>query len=986
MGQRPLINRIVIAFDSATWAAHGRGNYTVVCSTMLANDMNRNNDRATSSIFVHVHNVGATAIIAPTGTIDSASTTVVRARVRNFGNQTESFQVRFSISGPANWTATATVNNLAAGESTVVNFADWPVGPRGSYSAACSTMLAVDLVRGNDKITAPFSVRVRDVEARAVISPPAAVDSAATVAVRVVTANNGTGSENIKTIVTIGSVYRDSATRSVAPGGVDTFSLSSWQVRLARGSYPVVCSTWIAGDMRPGNNVVRTATLVRVNDVACVGIVAPTGSVDSGTVLAPQARVSNPGSVAQTFGVRFTISPGGYLSEQTITLAAGAETLVTFAPWTAAPVGPLVTRCSTMLGNDANPVNNVRSGTVTVTGTDVAVTAVVAPTGEVEPGQIVPVCHIESYAPQPVSFWTSCRIADSLGRLVYRDSALVQNLLPDSGRDVSFAPWNAVAGRYTVRCSVGLGDRVPQNDTISASCLVVTHDVALLAIVSPASVIRPNAVVPLLRVTNYGTTSDLFPVEMVITDSVSGRIVYRDSATVNWILPGERRDVRLRTWNAEAGYYRCEAWTRLATDVNRSNDSGRVRVKVSWGEIGWQQRPDIPAGAASVKHGGGLARLAGSGLIYALKGNKTGEFYSYNPRTSTWATLAQVPAGPSGRPVNKGGDLTTDDTRFVYVLKGNRTLEFWRYDTRNSSWEQMADLPAGSTPPKVGSALACVTRGDSVLVFCLKASGTFEFYMYDAGSNRWYTGADAPAGLLGKKFKAGSSLCAASSRHLYAVKSRENEFYRYDISANTWTEMARMPSYAQSGKRSSCRDGCDLAADGLGGVYAFSGGNREFFFYYDESRNEWAECTPIPPGPSGKKVKAGGSLTVLGRQCWALKGNRTFEFWVYTPDTMMVMAPRPVRAGISAEPQTAEAAGFAVWPRVTRGAIRVRYQPGSDPVPARLTVFSMLGGVALERTVRPGITQLDLSQLPSGAYFLRLDAPEAVVVEKLIRE
>lgn len=968
------------------WAAHGRGTYTLACSTMLSSDMNRGNDRATTSILVHVHNVGATAIIAPTGTIDSADRTAVRARVRNFGNQTESFQVQFRISGPANWTATATVNNLAAGESTVVNFADWPVGPRGTYTASCSTMLAIDLVRGNDKTSAPFSVRVRDVEARAVLSPPAVVDSAATVAVRVVTANNGTTSENIKTIVTIGSVYRDSATRSVAPGGVDTFNLSSWQVRLARGSYPVVCSTWVAGDMRPSNNVIRTTTLVRVNDVACAAIVAPTGSVDSGSVIMPRARVSNPGSTAQTFGVRFTINPGGYLSEQTLTLAAGADTLVSFAAWTAAPVGQLVTRCSTMLGNDANPANNARTSTVTVTGTDVAVTAIVAPTGEIEPGRVVPVCHIESYAPQPVSFWTFCRVADSSGRQVYIDSALVQNVLPDSGRDVSFAPWDAVAGRYVVRCSAGLGDRVPQNDTISTTCLVVTHDVALLAIVSPASTIRPNAVVPLLRVTNYGTTSDLFPVEMVITDTVSGRMVYRDSATVSWLVPGERRDIRLSTWNATAGYYRCEAWTRLGTDINRSNDSGRVQVKVSWGEIGWQQRPDIPAGAAPVKHGGSLARMAGSGLIYALKGNKTNELYSYNPRTAAWTTLPQVPPGPSGRPVNKGGDLTTDDARFVYVLKGNRTLEFWRYDTRSSGWEQMADLPAGSTPPKVGSAIACVTRGDSVLVFCLKASGTFEFYMYDAGSNRWYTRADAPAGLLGKKFKSGSSLCAASSGGwLYAVKSRENEFYRYDISANTWTPMARLPSYAQNGKRSSCRDGCDLAADGWGGIYAFSGGNREFFFYYDENRDEWLERTPIPLGPSGKKVKAGGSLTVLNRQCWALKGNRTFEFWVYTPDTMMVMLPlRPVRSGVAAEPERDIASGFAVWPQITRGSVLLRYQSELEPASARLTVFSLSGRVVLERTVIPGITRLDLSQLSSGAYFVRLAAPEAVFIEKVI--
>jgi hypothetical protein len=474
---------------------------------------------------------------------------------------------------------------------------------------------------------------------------------------------------------------------------------------------------------------------------------------------------------------------------------------------------------------------------------------------------------------------------------------------------------------------------------------------------------------------------------MTITDSMSGAVVYHDSAVVDYLLPGERRDVRLPTWNAAAGWYRCAAWTRLEADVNRSNDSGRVRVKVSWGEIGWQQRPDVPGGIAPVKHGAALARMQDAGHIYALKGNKTGEFYVYSPAAAAWTTLPSLPPGPSGRPVNKSADLCSDDSRYLYALKGNRTCEFWRYDTRDRIWEQMFDVPAGASAPRAGSGLACVTRGDSVLVFCLKASNTFEFYRYDAGSNQWLDRASAPAGPLLKKFKNGSALCAGSGERLFAVKSKVNEFYCYDIAADNWTPAAGVPLYAGSGKRSSCRDGCDLAATGDGTIYAFAGGNREYFFGYDVASDNWAEFAALPLGPSGKKVKAGGALAVLGKQCWALKGNRTCEFWVYTPDTMAFSPPRPGRSGVSSAPAAAPAQEFTVHPRICRDRVNVRYSPSSarHSLTARVTLLSPLGRAVTQQTVRSGSwATLDMVHLPAGTYFLRLETPAAVRTEKLV--
>ncbi|MEO0077781.1 MAG: kelch repeat-containing protein, partial [candidate division WOR-3 bacterium] len=48
-----------------------RGRHVVTCSTELAGDVNPGNDRMTDSVTVNVHDVGAQAIVAPSGSIDS---------------------------------------------------------------------------------------------------------------------------------------------------------------------------------------------------------------------------------------------------------------------------------------------------------------------------------------------------------------------------------------------------------------------------------------------------------------------------------------------------------------------------------------------------------------------------------------------------------------------------------------------------------------------------------------------------------------------------------------------------------------------------------------------------------------------------------------------------------------------------------------------------------------------------------------------------
>jgi len=539
-------------------------------------------------------------------------------------------------------------------------------------------------------------------------------------------------------------------------------------------------------------------------------------------------------------------------------------------------------------------------------------------------------------------------------------------------------------GRAT--SSPGLADDLnPENDTLSVDCAVYDHDVGVTAIYAPAGTMQPTLLTPRVQVSNFGIVHENCAVHMTIRNTVTGDIVYLDSAQVDSLPGGTAVDVDLPPWPGVVGRYWVTSYTIMAGDIVPGNDTSEVSVIISLGALGWQPRADIPGISVPVRHGGCITGIGGATpYLYAFKGNKTLEFYGYDVANGTWHGLADLPTGPSGRPVKRAADLCSDDERYVYACKGNRTPEFYRYDTETGAWEQLADIP-GPKPPKYGTKLAHVRANGEDYIFCLKGSKTFEFYAYSVTSGSWSTMAPAPPGPSGRAYKKGSALCADGDTRLFAVKSRYNEFFVYDVATNYWTLREPMPMYGYTGKRAKAKDGCDLASDEAGVVYAFSGGNRDFFFGYSIPANSWTELAPLPLGGSGKQVKYGGSLWHLDRQIWALKGNKTNEFWVYTPDTMTMFRPSPSPRNGQAGPASGitGAGPLVVVPNPVTG--RVVSVSARTDVPGLVELYSPLGRLVRETPLLPGRTAaLRIDGRASGTYFVRFSSRGVVETRKLV--
>ncbi|MEO0020008.1 MAG: C25 family cysteine peptidase [candidate division WOR-3 bacterium] len=966
------------------WTALARGSHTARCSTQLTGDQNTANDRGSANVFVRVRDAGSIQIVSPVGNVDSAGTLPVRARVRNYGNTTESFYVHFRIAGPSSYYDSALVNALGPGESTLVSFTDWSCGPRGNYTTACSTALAGDMQPANNRIGGSFSVIIHDIAATGIVRPGAQVDSGGQVDVKVAVENKGSAQESAKVFVRIGSYYQESTKVAIAAGVIDTVTLAFWQVNAPRGSVVIYCSTAVNNDVNPSNDTLSRVTEVIVHDVAVIGIIAPKDTVDSGSVVAPQARIRNLGSVTDSFNCRFTISDG-YVAQMILNLIPGADSVITFPNWVALRTGSWTTKCTTLLTLDRQPGNNHATGTVFVAGTDVGVAAILAPVGEVDPGPNTPRARVGNYSATPKSFKTYLSITpDSGGTPIFLDSVLVENLAPDSLTDVVFSTWDATSGRYLVRCSTGLSDCNPVNDTLSTHCRVVLHDMAVVS-VSPQGEMRPLPVSPIIRIRNVGEATETGKVYLLIVDSVRGNQAYFDSVGFSGVGEGEMREIRLPIWQPTGGYYHLSAYTVVAGDVNPANDTCYARLHVWSQAAGWQRRKDIPSGLRRVKYGGALAGMpGGSGKVYALKGNKSFEFYAYDPNQDSWLTLPPIPALPSNRAVYKSGAMCSDQERYIYATKGNNTLEFWRYDIQNDTWEQLADVPAGlRTLKRGGTGLAYVRVGDSSYVFCLKGCNTFEFYAYSVERNEWQPKAQAPAAPSGKRFKAGSALCSFNQERIFALKSYSNELYEYVVASDTWINKSPLPNLSLSGRRSRCRDGAALTSDDIALLYAFTGGSQDFFYAYNVTTDNWLELEPLPLSETGRHVKAGAALAHLSNNIYALRGNATNEFYVYLKDTIALLTPQPERSGVagnSVAPNKRN--GLLIVPNPAKGTVRFVFY---GQAPAQLNLYSSAGQVVAKSTLLPGKEScLDITKIPAGVYLARVSTKTATTTQKVV--
>lgn len=278
-----------------------------------------------------------------------------------------------------------------------------------------------------------------------------------------------------------------------------------------------------------------------------------------------------------------------------------------------------------------------------------------------------------------------------------------------------------------------------------------------------------------------------------------------------------------------------------------------------WGET-WKTRLDTLAVVGD--HGGSLVHDGRNKIFCALSGvagSRTFDMYDINE--NTWAAKALLPVACE---MGAGGQLAYDGDDKIYATSGFATKKFQVYTISTDAWAALTDsnLDIG-----VGGSL-CWGGGDYLYAFIGFNGGGVplpDMERYSITGNSWASGtvADAP-----ENVGAGSAMVFDGDNYIYAFTGNGSlNFYRYDITADTWTALTATDSAPGNGSR--------LAYDNGNFIYATHGADK--IRRYDIAGDAWETLTVLPASIG----RGSGIVFVSPAFLYATRGGNTANFYRY---------------------------------------------------------------------------------------------------------
>ena len=261
---------------------------------------------------------------------------------------------------------------------------------------------------------------------------------------------------------------------------------------------------------------------------------------------------------------------------------------------------------------------------------------------------------------------------------------------------------------------------------------------------------------------------------------------------------------------------------------------------------------------------------------FAITGSNTDNVYRYDKDNETWTQLGNFPGGDRGYAY--GVSVGSKAYMGLGSDPNGYPTDWWEYDIINDSWNQKASFPsAGRNHP------AMTVVGDRIYMGCgSNGSGNLgDWWEYNISTDTWIQKTDFPGNDRhhpfyfsigqysyvgfghGSVFGPGSNPSAGS--YIY------NDFYRYDSTNDTWTQMSNFPGEARVA-------GTQFSFNGKGYILSGDGDDHSSLdegemWQYNPVNDSWIQLASHP----GDAIWAPGCF-VIDCDVYFLLGQNTNTF------------------------------------------------------------------------------------------------------------
>lgn len=440
-------------------------------------------------------------------------------------------------------------------------------------------------------------------------------------------------------------------------------------------------------------------------DVGATAIIAPAGSIVQNTVVNPRVRIRNFSNYPAVCNLRLLIGTDYDTTETGIVVPAADSLVHPFAKtWTAAALGNYNITAYTILAGDVNPANDTAYGNCSV---------VTAPSGW--------------RARASVPAGPKNKNVKDGGCLTYnietgsKDAKVGFVYALKGNNRCEFYKFNTEDNTWATKESIPIIGRAGKKKAVKKGAAITTSRVHITGPEWNSAIYaaKGNNCLEWWRYDPALSGTQTYPWSQMADIPTGSRTVKEGAGavTVKIHYPADGSDTNFIYFLKGSGtqeFYRYNT----VTDI-------------------WETKEPAPLGASSKpwKNGSCITYAPEGNIIYALKGSYN-EFFAYHIDSGTWTTLNPLPfinRENKKKKVKEGAGIAYAGG-VVYALKGGNTVEFWQYFADSGIWQQSSDdLPlGGGKRVKGGGAL---TYGEAAFdqtaaLYALKGNNTLEFYDY----------------------------------------------------------------------------------------------------------------------------------------------------------------------------------------------------------------------------------------------------------------